>query len=41
MQAHAAAGRTAVRFSHYEIRYESGRVEGTLTAVVRRLASRR
>lgn len=35
MQAHAAAGRTAVRISHYEIRYESGRVTALLADLVR------
>jgi hypothetical protein len=34
MQAHAAAGRTAVRFSHYEIRYEAGRLAALLTDLV-------
>jgi very-short-patch-repair endonuclease len=35
MQAHAAAGRTAVRFSHYEIRYEGDRLAGLLAKLVR------
>lgn len=35
MQAHAAAGRTAVRFSHCEIRYESGRVAELLGELIR------
>lgn len=39
MQAHLRAGRSAVRFSHHEIRYEAGRVERTLVAVARRLLS--
>lgn len=40
MQAHAAAGRTAVRFSHYEIRHESRRVIGLLAKLVRRGSAR-
>ncbi len=40
MQAHAAAGRIAVRFSHYEIRYEAGRVAALLRKLVRRRAVR-
>jgi very-short-patch-repair endonuclease len=34
MQAHAAAARTAVRFSHYEVRYEAARVESVLAGLV-------
>jgi very-short-patch-repair endonuclease len=34
MQAHAAAGRIAVRVSHYEIRYESGRVIALLAELI-------
>ncbi len=37
MQAHAAAGRTAVRISHFEIRYDAPRVEATLARTVERL----
>jgi very-short-patch-repair endonuclease len=33
MQQHALAGRTAVRFSHYEIRYESRRVAAAMRAL--------
>lgn len=36
MQRHALAGRTAVRFSHHEIRYEAGRVEAVLGSLARR-----
>ena len=39
MQAHLLAGRTAIRISHHEIRYESDRVEATVVEVVRRLGS--
>jgi very-short-patch-repair endonuclease len=39
MQQHALAGRTAVRVSHYEIRFEERRVEATLAALVSRLAA--
>jgi len=39
MQAHAAAGRTAVRFSHYEVRFEAGRVESVLVRLVERPAT--
>jgi very-short-patch-repair endonuclease len=35
MQAHAAAGRTAIRISHYEIRYEADRVAALLADLVR------
>lgn len=35
MQAHAAAGRTAIRLSHYEIRYEAARVAALLADLVR------
>jgi very-short-patch-repair endonuclease len=38
MQAHAA-GRTAVRVSHYEVRHEAERVEGLLSDLVRRRAA--
>ncbi len=38
MQGHVAAGRTAIRFSHYEIRYEARRVASMLARTVRRLA---
>ena len=37
----SAAGRTAVRFSHYEIEYGAGRVEAMLTTVIRRLTGAR
>ena len=33
MQAHAAAGRTAVRVSHYEVRYDEARVEALLASL--------
>jgi very-short-patch-repair endonuclease len=33
MRQHALAGRTAVRFSHYEVRYESQRVSAALRAL--------
>ncbi len=36
MQAHLIAGRTAIRVSHYEIRYEAERVGGMLTALAGR-----
>jgi very-short-patch-repair endonuclease len=36
MQEHAAAERTAVRFSHYEIRYEADRLAGLLAKLVRK-----
>jgi very-short-patch-repair endonuclease len=39
MQAHARAGRTAVRFSHYEIRYEPAHVQRTIAAVLGRRAA--
>ena len=39
-QAHTAAGLTALRFTHAQIRYEPEHVETTLAAVVGRLASR-
>ena len=39
MQAHAAAGRTAVRVSHYEIRHEEARVEAMLASLVGRQAA--
>jgi very-short-patch-repair endonuclease len=35
MQAHAAAGRTAIRVSHYEIRYEARRIAALLADLVR------
>jgi very-short-patch-repair endonuclease len=35
MQAHAAAGRTAIRISHYEIRFECDRVVALLTDLIR------
>ena len=38
MQAHAAAGRTAIRISHYEIRHEAERVERTVVGLVERLS---
>ena len=38
MQEHAAAGRTALRISHYEIRYEPERVEAILARTIARLA---
>ena len=38
MQRHLLARRTAVRFSHHEIRFESGRVEKTLFELARRLS---
>ena len=37
MQTHLAAGRTAVRFSHHEIRHESKRLASLLADLVRRL----
>ncbi|HEX6116115.1 MAG TPA: DUF559 domain-containing protein [Solirubrobacterales bacterium] len=37
-QAHAAAGLTALRFTHAQVRYERARVEATLEAVAERLA---
>jgi very-short-patch-repair endonuclease len=36
-QAHAAAGLTPLRFTHAQVRYESGYVRATLAAVARRL----
>jgi very-short-patch-repair endonuclease len=36
MQQHALAGRTAVRFSHYEVNFDARRVQATLAAVARR-----
>jgi very-short-patch-repair endonuclease/predicted transcriptional regulator of viral defense system len=39
MQRHAMSGRTALRFSHYEVRFEASRVEVTLKALARRLAA--
>ncbi len=36
-QAHAAAGLTALRFTHAQVRFESDRVVSTLAAVARRL----
>jgi very-short-patch-repair endonuclease len=39
MQAHAAAGRSAVRISHYEIRHEADRVTRLLADLVRRKAA--
>jgi very-short-patch-repair endonuclease len=38
MQSHLRAGRTAVRFSHHEIRYEAGRVEELLGELVGRFS---
>jgi very-short-patch-repair endonuclease len=40
-QAHTAAGLTALRFTHAQIRYEPGHVEEVLTAVARRLLASR
>jgi hypothetical protein len=40
MQAHAAAGRTAVRFSHYEVRYEAARLESILAGLISPAAPR-
>jgi very-short-patch-repair endonuclease len=40
MQAHAAAGRTAIRISHYEVRYEASRIEGLLADLVRHRSAR-
>ncbi|MGI8461719.1 MAG: hypothetical protein ACR2OC_08815 [Solirubrobacterales bacterium] len=37
MQAHVAAGRTAIRFSHYEVRHEARRISTTLGKLVDRL----
>lgn len=37
-QAHAMAGRPALRFSHREVRHEAGRVEETLRRVMERLS---
>jgi very-short-patch-repair endonuclease len=39
-QAHAAAGLTALRFTHAQVRYEPGHVRRTLAAVAQRLAVR-
>ena len=39
-QAHAAAGLTALRFSHAQVRYEPAHVRATLAAVAARLAGR-
>jgi very-short-patch-repair endonuclease len=36
-QAHTAAGRTQLRFTHEQVRYEPEHVLGTLTSVARRL----
>lgn len=36
-QTHTAAGRTPLRFTHAQVRYESSRVEATLSTVARRL----
>jgi very-short-patch-repair endonuclease len=38
-QAHAAAGRTPLRFTHAQVRYQPDHVTATLTAVARRLTS--
>ncbi len=38
-QAHAAAGLTALRFTHEQVRYERRHVRATLEAVARRLAT--
>jgi very-short-patch-repair endonuclease len=35
-QAHVAAGRTSLRFSHWQVRYEPGYVRETLATVARR-----
>ncbi len=37
MQAHLLAGRTAIRISHYEVRYECDRVEAMVLNIARRL----
>jgi len=39
-QAHLAAGLTPVRFTHWQVRYDCGHLERTLSAVARRLAAR-
>jgi very-short-patch-repair endonuclease len=39
-QAHTAAGLTPLRFTHAQVAYEPERVEATLAAVARRLATR-
>jgi very-short-patch-repair endonuclease len=39
MQGHAAAGRTAIRISHYEVRHEPARVEAVLARTIERLAA--
>ena len=41
MQRHAISGRTALRFSHHEVRYESGRVGATLRALARRATAQK
>jgi very-short-patch-repair endonuclease len=40
-QAHAAAGLTPLRFTHWQVRYHAAHVEGTLRAVARRLSGAR
>ena len=40
-QTHAAAGLTALRFSHAQVRYSPEHVERTLAAVAARLATER
>ncbi len=39
-QAHVAAGLTALRFTHHQVRFEGPRVQETLTVVARRLDAR-
>jgi hypothetical protein len=39
-QTHTAAGLTPLRFSHYQVKYESARVLGVLTRTARRLRGR-
>jgi very-short-patch-repair endonuclease len=39
-QIHAAAGRTPLRFSHWQVAHEPRRVEQTLRDVARRLSAR-
>lgn len=39
-RAHTLAGMTPLRFTHYEIKYESPQVEAELTRIARRLAPR-
>jgi very-short-patch-repair endonuclease len=39
-QAHAAAGRTQLRFAHAQVKFEAGHVAATLSSVAARLGGR-